>query len=491
MGTHEDVEKAISGLQGLIAEYCERQKPLVDVLLSLADAIATVGKYTLLFAPDEEPDPSKVDEQPTKLCPQCLTELQPGNPKYCEDCYDEMASAAVQPASQPQRPIDIPALSAALDYAYRCGGQGEKALLTCKGKPPDHWERLNAEARAAVRHLCERITLQPQRRLKDGCAIAHIGSKGHEGEFIYHLRPETQTPFVYKLHRVGKVGDPKVEAECYEDAPEDANGLGEPPVAKMRPIREYKMRLVPVHEDAEETPQKAHSCYQCLRTFREGAVRVTLCPECHNVTQYIDTLKEDASGEGRTGSAWTPSPADVANCAYRSNNGKCSFQAFCMYKNSQGDCSAPANTSGSSPDTEPFNADRITPDNFEGFRRVRKKPVIVHALQMNFPEGFAVTTPEGIVRGKAGDYLMVGVKGEKYPCRKDIFEATYDVLKDNVPDDPAEGSSPPSPAKDAGEPRRIKVYCLQASCASEGGDGLCYNDAIELSDGGVCESYQS
>ncbi len=79
---------------------------------------------------------------------------------------------------------------------------------------------------------------------------------------------------------------------------------------------------------------------------------------------------------------------------------------------------------------KPFNADPITLDNFGGIVKCRKKPIVVHALQLNFPEGFEVTTLEGKVKGKQGDYLMFGVDGEKYPCAKHIFEKTYDVLKE-------------------------------------------------------------
>ena len=75
-----------------------------------------------------------------------------------------------------------------------------------------------------------------------------------------------------------------------------------------------------------------------------------------------------------------------------------------------------------------FNADEITLDNFEGIKDCRKKPIIVHCLQMNFPEGFEVTTKEGKLSGKQGDYLMFGIDGEKYPCDKDIFERTYDII---------------------------------------------------------------
>ncbi len=59
---------------------------------------------------------------------------------------------------------------------------------------------------------------------------------------------------------------------------------------------------------------------------------------------------------------------------------------------------------------------------------VRKNPIIIKAIQINDPDGFVVTTMEGRVQGKCGDYLMIGVAGEKYPCDKDIFERTYDII---------------------------------------------------------------
>lgn len=58
------------------------------------------------------------------------------------------------------------------------------------------------------------------------------------------------------------------------------------------------------------------------------------------------------------------------------------------------------------------------------FEEAIKKPIAIKVHQMN--EDFVVETLEGTMRGKAGDYLMVGVNGEMYPCAKEIFEKTYD-----------------------------------------------------------------
>lgn len=60
----------------------------------------------------------------------------------------------------------------------------------------------------------------------------------------------------------------------------------------------------------------------------------------------------------------------------------------------------------------------------EGFKHYRKKPIVVQAKQMSEP--FEVQTLEGTMRGKAGDYLIIGVIGERYPCDKEIFERTYE-----------------------------------------------------------------
>lgn len=37
-----------------------------------------------------------------------------------------------------------------------------------------------------------------------------------------------------------------------------------------------------------------------------------------------------------------------------------------------------------------------------------------------------IHTLEGTMRGDVGDWIIRGVKGEFYPCKPDIFEATYE-----------------------------------------------------------------
>jgi len=37
-----------------------------------------------------------------------------------------------------------------------------------------------------------------------------------------------------------------------------------------------------------------------------------------------------------------------------------------------------------------------------------------------------IRTLEGVVSAKEGDYIICGIDGEIYPCKPDIFEATYE-----------------------------------------------------------------
>jgi len=85
----------------------------------------------------------------------------------------------------------------------------------------------------------------------------------------------------------------------------------------------------------------------------------------------------------------------------------------------------------------------------------RKKPVQIEAVQFtgeNFADifvwvgrwhdeddgpgmwqiserGLGILTLEGEMRADPGDWIIRGVKGEFYPCKPDIFDATYDEVQ--------------------------------------------------------------
>ena len=67
----------------------------------------------------------------------------------------------------------------------------------------------------------------------------------------------------------------------------------------------------------------------------------------------------------------------------------------------------------------------FSPDNLpEGtFQEAVKKPIPVRCMQIDAP--FLVKTMEGELKGKKGDWLMIGIQGEIYPCDREIFEQTY------------------------------------------------------------------
>jgi hypothetical protein len=41
-----------------------------------------------------------------------------------------------------------------------------------------------------------------------------------------------------------------------------------------------------------------------------------------------------------------------------------------------------------------------------------------------------IPTLEGEMTARLGDYIIKGVKGELYPCKPDIFAATYEEVKE-------------------------------------------------------------
>jgi hypothetical protein len=41
-----------------------------------------------------------------------------------------------------------------------------------------------------------------------------------------------------------------------------------------------------------------------------------------------------------------------------------------------------------------------------------------------------IDTLEGTLKANVGDFIIPGVKGELYPCKPDIFEATYEAVTD-------------------------------------------------------------
>ncbi len=58
--------------------------------------------------------------------------------------------------------------------------------------------------------------------------------------------------------------------------------------------------------------------------------------------------------------------------------------------------------------------------------KYRKRPVVIEAYQTSVVEH--IHTLEGVMTAMPGDWVITGIAGERYPCKPDIFEATYEPV---------------------------------------------------------------
>jgi hypothetical protein len=64
-------------------------------------------------------------------------------------------------------------------------------------------------------------------------------------------------------------------------------------------------------------------------------------------------------------------------------------------------------------------------DIFKGLGAVDEQMLYATDVNGQNPE-MVISTLEGEMTAKPGDWIIKGVKGEFYPCKPDIFAATYD-----------------------------------------------------------------
>ncbi len=60
--------------------------------------------------------------------------------------------------------------------------------------------------------------------------------------------------------------------------------------------------------------------------------------------------------------------------------------------------------------------------------KFQKKRIIVDAYQTS--KEMNIETLEGVMHASPGDWIITGVNGEKYPCKPDIFEKTYEPVEE-------------------------------------------------------------
>lgn len=92
----------------------------------------------------------------------------------------------------------------------------------------------------------------------------------------------------------------------------------------------------------------------------------------------------------------------------------------------------------------------------EKMAKYRKKPVVIEAVQWDgnlatvepllckadrecvveqdfVGDELKIETLEGTMTASLYDFIILGVKGELYPCKPDIFEATYEPVEEPTP----------------------------------------------------------
>ena len=85
--------------------------------------------------------------------------------------------------------------------------------------------------------------------------------------------------------------------------------------------------------------------------------------------------------------------------------------------------------------------------------KYRKKPVVIEAVRWDgtsdcmaeihalakdcgrkvyrgWNDTLTIPTPEGDMYATTGAWIIRGVQGEVYPCKPDIFEATYELVEE-------------------------------------------------------------
>lgn len=81
-------------------------------------------------------------------------------------------------------------------------------------------------------------------------------------------------------------------------------------------------------------------------------------------------------------------------------------------------------------------------------QKYRKRPVVIEARQFDLADydeacdvaawcggepvddGCKIPTLEGAMLASPGDWIIRGVQGEFYPCKPDIFAATYEAVSE-------------------------------------------------------------
>lgn len=75
-----------------------------------------------------------------------------------------------------------------------------------------------------------------------------------------------------------------------------------------------------------------------------------------------------------------------------------------------------------------MNTDRIKGSIDYEIVQSSKKYIPVEAYQTDKP--MDIQTLEGVMHANTGDWIIIGVEGEMWPVKKEIFEKTYRIISE-------------------------------------------------------------
>ena len=57
------------------------------------------------------------------------------------------------------------------------------------------------------------------------------------------------------------------------------------------------------------------------------------------------------------------------------------------------------------------------------------KPIVFEAYKTD--KELIIQTLEGPMKAAPGDWIITGIRGEKYPCKPDVFDRTYEPAQED------------------------------------------------------------
>lgn len=77
-----------------------------------------------------------------------------------------------------------------------------------------------------------------------------------------------------------------------------------------------------------------------------------------------------------------------------------------------------------------IEAVQLTPETLGAIKQWIGTAARIHTdgIPLGAPVKLAIDTLEGVMLAEFGDFIIRGVQGEFYPCKPDIFAATYEAV---------------------------------------------------------------